>query len=192
MSVSHPHRSACIAGQRRAAHRTASRGRSATESGYAHRCEKALSDRAAGPLTRSTAGGRTSRGDWTGVSRSNLAACVVGNDAPLIGERAATRGRCTTASGDEQAGTKTALSVRAPARKQPRRATRPGTRTLVDDLPADWEGMLGGGTWVPHRWALSFSLANRNEPREPRCVGTRSSSRRLRHGKRETRTLTAP
>jgi hypothetical protein len=109
------------------------------------------------------------------VSRPHPPAFVAGNCAPLTGERAATRGRSATESGDERAGVKKALSVRAPASrtgsngenrgplagirptearrhsrpagsrrslrqrttpKRPRRATRPGTRTLMDDLPA--------------------------------------------------------
>jgi hypothetical protein len=38
-----------------------------------------------------------------------------GNDTPIIGERAATRGRSATQGGDEHAGVKRALSIRAPA-----------------------------------------------------------------------------
>jgi hypothetical protein len=44
---------------------------------------------------------RTARGNWTSVSRLHAAASLAGNDAPLIDERAATRGRTATGGGDE-------------------------------------------------------------------------------------------
>ena len=42
-------------------------------------------------------------------------AVAAGNDAPLIGERAATRGRSATEGGDERVGVERALSVQTPA-----------------------------------------------------------------------------
>src|SRR5580658_7733994 len=50
---------------------------------------------------------RNARGDWTTVSRPPF---VAANGAPLIGERAATRGRVTTEGGDAHAGVEWALS----------------------------------------------------------------------------------
>jgi hypothetical protein len=38
------------------------------------------------------------------ISRPHPAASVAGNDAPLVDERAATRGRSATEGGDEHAG----------------------------------------------------------------------------------------
>jgi hypothetical protein len=59
------------------------------------------------------------------------------NGAPLIAERAATRGRVVMEGRDEHAGAERAWSVRAPTCRTPlRRTTRPGTRTLVADLRA--------------------------------------------------------
>ena len=49
------------------------------------------------------------------LSRPHTLAFVARHDAPLIGERAARRGRCATVGGDERAGVKSASSVRAPA-----------------------------------------------------------------------------
>jgi hypothetical protein len=46
---------------------------------------------------------------------ANAVAFIAGNDAPLIGDRAATRGRCATEDGDEPPVLKSALSIRAPA-----------------------------------------------------------------------------
>jgi hypothetical protein len=62
-------------------------------------------------------------------------ACVAGNDVPLIGERAATRGRSATEGGDEHAGMRRTLSLRASA-------------------PGDWIGTTGTSTcWrVPERF----------------------------------------
>src|SRR6202042_560378 len=68
------------------------------------------------------------RGDRISASRPHTPACVARNDAPLIGERAATRGRCATAGGDEHAGLKSALSVRAPASRN--RIERPEPRSV--------------------------------------------------------------
>jgi hypothetical protein len=84
------------------------------------------------------------------------------NDAPLIGERAARRGRAAMEAGDEHAGVKRGHSFVRPPTERLRRATRPGTRPLVNDLPADWEGVPSG----------------RGEPCRPRagracCVRTR-------------------
>jgi len=64
---------------------------------------------------RQIANARGERRDH-GRARSSvhLAACVAGHDAPLIGERAATRGRRATASGDERAGAKSAWRQDAP------------------------------------------------------------------------------
>jgi hypothetical protein len=74
------------------------------------------------------------------------AAFIAHHDAPLIGERAATRGRIAMEVGDEHGGAKNTLSVRAPASRtgtpqRPRRdqgrarssvhSTRPRIRTLV-------------------------------------------------------------
>jgi hypothetical protein len=44
--------------------------------------------------------------DGMSVSRPHAPASAAGNDAPLIAERAATRGRSETEGGDEQAGVK--------------------------------------------------------------------------------------
>ena len=49
------------------------------------------------------------------VAPPHASAFVAHHRAPLIGERAATRGRSATEGGDEHAGAKEALSVRAPA-----------------------------------------------------------------------------
>jgi hypothetical protein len=67
------------------------------------------------------------------VSRPHAAAHVAHHDAPLIAERAATRGRSATEGGVEHAGLKGALPVRAPGRRtgsgggnlDPLAATRP-------------------------------------------------------------------
>jgi len=59
---------------------------------------------------------------------------VAANDTPLIDRRAATRGRGATDGGDERTGARSALLVGVQPRERPRRATRPGARTLVDDL----------------------------------------------------------
>jgi hypothetical protein len=58
---------------------------------------------------------RTFRAGATSVPRPHAAAFVAGNDAPLIDERAARRGRIATKGGDEHAGVKSPLSVPAPA-----------------------------------------------------------------------------
>jgi hypothetical protein len=47
------------------------------------------------------------------VSRPHPSAFVAHHDAPLIGERAATRGRSATGGGDERAGVRRALAIRA-------------------------------------------------------------------------------
>jgi hypothetical protein len=49
------------------------------------------------------------------MGRPNSVASDAGHDARLIGERAATRGRSATEGGDDHAGVKRALSVRARA-----------------------------------------------------------------------------
>jgi hypothetical protein len=56
-----------------------------------------------------------------GLDEGFAPACVAGHDAPLIGERAATRGRSAKESGDAHAG---------PQRLRP--TARPGTRTLAN------------------------------------------------------------
>jgi hypothetical protein len=61
-------------------------------------------------------------GDTYGATRDDVRCpSFAGNDAPLIGERAAARGRRATEGGDERAGMKSALSVRA----LPRESHRP-------------------------------------------------------------------
>jgi len=50
--------------------------------------------------------------DWISARRPHKAACVAGHDAPLIDERAATRGRSATEGSDERGGVKSGLSVR--------------------------------------------------------------------------------
>src|SRR5580693_3189713 len=71
------------------------------------------------------------------------AAFVAGNDTSLVGERAAARGRGATESRDEHAGVKRGFSFVRPPTERLRRTTRPGTRTLVNDLPADVGGCAG-------------------------------------------------
>ena len=62
------------------------------------------------------------------VSRPHPSAFVAANDAPLIDERAATRGRSATEGGDERAGAK----ARYPFALQPREPDRTaGTVTRV-------------------------------------------------------------
>ena len=74
-------------------------------------------------------------GDHAGNCGPQSAACVTGNDAPLIVERAATRGRSAAEGGYEHAGVKKAAAVAPPtvsnlsARRQP----RDQGRTLVDE-----------------------------------------------------------
>jgi len=60
-------------------------------------------------------------------------AFVAGHGAPLISERAATRGRIATAGGDELAGAKRRYPWARQLREHARRTAQPGTRTLVDD-----------------------------------------------------------
>jgi hypothetical protein len=90
---------------------------------------------------------------WMRVSRRHSPAFVAGNDAPLIGERPATRGRSATEGGDARAGLKMRYPSSSSSRptearwhirlvvaavapptlqpQRPRRATRPGARTLA-------------------------------------------------------------
>jgi hypothetical protein len=88
---------------------------------------------------------------------------TVPHDAPPIGERAATRGRLAAEGGDEHAGVRRSgirsssssanrATRQRPPPQRPRRTTRPGTRTLVDDMPPDVRAHTGGDTWARHRW----------------------------------------
>jgi hypothetical protein len=74
------------------------------------------------PLLCQSAELRCPRG-WTSVSRPHASAFVAGNDAPLVGERAATRGRSATEGGDERGGVKD----RSPFAQQPREPDRMAT-----------------------------------------------------------------
>jgi hypothetical protein len=98
--------------------RSAARGRSATDGGDEHAGVKR-------PLTR-----------WRG-------GFVARHGTSLIGERAATRGRGATEGRDEHASVKRGFSFVRPPTERLRRTTRPGTRTLVNDLPADVGGCAG-------------------------------------------------
>jgi hypothetical protein len=53
--------------------------------------------------------------EWPEPFASALGAFVAHHDVPLIGERAATRGRTATEGGDERADVRRMSSVRAPA-----------------------------------------------------------------------------
>jgi hypothetical protein len=76
----------------------------------------------------------------------NPFASIAANDAPVIDERAATRGRVAMEGGNEHAGAKSALSFEhehretdrtaepLPTSEHPRRTARSGTRTLVSTL----------------------------------------------------------
>jgi hypothetical protein len=96
------------------------------------------------------------------AARVLYAAFVVHHDPPLIGDRAATRGRSATGSGDERAGPTQAPCASslssgelAPSARRnsdrstpqrPQRTTRPGTRTLANNYCPPYEGMPIGGT----------------------------------------------
>jgi hypothetical protein len=81
-------------------------------------------------------------------SRTPPFAPIAGHDAALIGERAATRGRIAMGRGDERAGAKRALSVRAPAVASARGERRDQARTVVD-VPPD-------GGWHPEWWLVAW------------------------------------
>jgi len=68
------------------------------------------------------------------ITASARASAFAGNDAPLIGERAATRGRSATKGGDAHTGIEHVIrsSASLVESARPRRKTLPGTRTLVD------------------------------------------------------------
>ena len=119
-------------------------------------------------------------------SRTPPFAPIAGHDAALIGERAATRGRIAMGRGDERAGAKRALSVRAPAVASARGERRDQARTVVD-VPPD-------GGWHPewwlvawHRWTLRseglderFASAPAGLPRPPRRAAHRRPRRSAR------------
>jgi hypothetical protein len=94
------------------------------------------------------------------VSRPPAAASVAGNDAPLIGERAALRGRSVTEGGDDSA-VRSALLVEAPALRMPAADDATRTRTVVG-TPARLRRRCEGRA-IPSR----SSLANRIDRREP-------------------------
>jgi len=83
-----------------------------------------------------------------------FAPAIVADQRGAAHRRRAQRGRSAMEGGDARAGAKR-LSVRAPVwltaaptqrstPQRPRRMTRPRTRTLVNDIPADWEGVPRG------------------------------------------------
>jgi len=129
---------------------------------------------------RGQAGARSSTPtapDWPEPFASARARLRSRNDAPLIGERAATRGRIATEGGDEHAGVKRAfirsnasLSNRierqeGPTPARPRRTTRPGARPPVDEL-RPWE--LDDR---PHSPTVVAATARRSSANAPRRAG---------------------
>jgi len=90
------------------------------------------------------------------------AARVAGNDAPRIGERAATGGRIATDGGDAHAGAKRRYPLARQLRKRPRRATGPGTLTVVSTLVA-----CVAGTLIGERAATRGRIAMECSPRCP-------------------------
>jgi hypothetical protein len=126
--VSRPHSAAHVAANDAPLidERAATRGRGATECGDGHAgAKRALSVRTAPSRTGSNGGQRESF-VWQSAEphcprrpdehfASALARPLAGSDAPLIGERAATRGHFATEGGHERAGVKRTLSVRARA-----------------------------------------------------------------------------
>jgi hypothetical protein len=89
---------------------------------------------------------------------------VAANDTPLIDRRAATRGRGATDGGDERTGARSALLVGVQPRERPRRATRPGARTLVDDLLRRRQQCAAQSANAPQRAGASQSKVAMRAP----------------------------
>jgi hypothetical protein len=65
-------------------------------------------------------------------------ACVADNDAPLIGERAATRGRTAMGSGDEHG-----IVKRESRAHEPHRARNLDASPMTQHCPRDWMSVRG-------------------------------------------------
>ena len=83
-------------------------------------------------------------GGHAGNCGPQSAACVTGNDAPLIIERAATRAHCD--------GMSAVMRTNAPSRNvRGERRDRGGAR-LSRTYGPTWVVVPGGGTWARQRW----------------------------------------
>ena len=94
------------------------------------------------------------------VSRPHSPAFVAGHDAPLIGERAATRGRSAMEGGDEHAGAKSAIRSRSSLanrieRREPRRV---GGHSIAEDAVST-EPRCRGDISRPHPIAFVAAAA---------------------------------
>jgi len=124
MSISRPHATAFVARNDASpiGEGAATRGRRATEGGDERAgARRALSVR--DPTLQRLAQPHCPN-DWINLSRPHPPAVVARHDAPLIGERAATRGRVATEGGKERGGAKGSV-ICSSSRPRAPRARRP-------------------------------------------------------------------
>ena len=117
------------------------------------------------PGTRKLVDGHATRGDYMRFPFRKAAATIVRDDAPLIGERAATRGRVAMGGGDARRCEERVIRSRSTSRTLAANdATR--ARTLVDDLRPE----RGMASLPKGRFASSLGRCRRRQ----RCADRRT------------------